>query len=168
MLYSDARSYFYAKTQWYSSFNLFTKRSSRPEVFCKKGSLRPATLLKKRLWHKCFLVNFAKFLRAPFIIEHLWTTPCLTSQRSMKIQIWSYSLRCPLVGFYILTFSKLSIFCIWTYKIAKGHRFSVGYMGGYCCTSFQDKILKIHFLISRELILASFHLYLYTAIKRPG
>ena len=25
-----------------------------------------ATLLKKRLWHRCFPVNFAKFLRAPF------------------------------------------------------------------------------------------------------
>ena len=25
--------------------------------------LRPATLSKKRLWHKCFPVNFAKFLR---------------------------------------------------------------------------------------------------------
>ena len=32
---------------------------------------RPATLLKKRLWHKCFLVNFVKFLRTPFFIEHL-------------------------------------------------------------------------------------------------
>ena len=25
-----------------------------------------ATLLKKRLWHRCFPVNFAKFLRKPF------------------------------------------------------------------------------------------------------
>ena len=23
-------------------------------------------------WHKCFTVNFAKFLKTPFIIEHLW------------------------------------------------------------------------------------------------
>ena len=35
------------------------------------SGLRPATLLKKRLWHKCFLVNFAKFLRTPFFTEHL-------------------------------------------------------------------------------------------------
>ena len=27
----------------------------------------PATLLKKRLWHRCFSVNFAKFLRTPFL-----------------------------------------------------------------------------------------------------
>ena len=33
--------------------------------------LRPATLLKKRLRHRCFPVNFAKFLRTPFLTEHL-------------------------------------------------------------------------------------------------
>ena len=27
---------------------------------------RSATLLKKRLWHRCFPVNFAKFSRTPF------------------------------------------------------------------------------------------------------
>ena len=30
----------------------------------------PATLLKKRLQHRCFLVNIAKFLRTAFFIEH--------------------------------------------------------------------------------------------------
>ena len=39
--------------------------------FNKIASLRPATLLKKRLWHRCFPVNFAKFLRTPFLTEHL-------------------------------------------------------------------------------------------------
>ena len=60
-------------------------RSSHPEVFCKKGvlrnftkftgkplCLRPATLLKKRLWHRGFPVNFLKFLRIPFSIEQLY------------------------------------------------------------------------------------------------
>ena len=28
---------------------------------------RPATLLKRRLWHRCFPVNFVKFLRTPFL-----------------------------------------------------------------------------------------------------
>ena len=68
--------------------------SSRPEVFCRKGvlsnfakftgkhlcqslffnkvaGLRPATLLTKRLWHRCFPVNFAKFLRTLCFTEHL-------------------------------------------------------------------------------------------------
>ena len=33
--------------------------------------LRPATLLKKRLWHRCFPVNFDEFLKTPFLTEHL-------------------------------------------------------------------------------------------------
>ena len=43
-----------------------------PEVFYK--NLRPATLFKKRLWHRNFPVNFAKFLITPFLTEHLRTT----------------------------------------------------------------------------------------------
>ena len=35
--------------------------------FNKVAGLRPATLLKKSLWHRCFLVKFAKFLRTPFL-----------------------------------------------------------------------------------------------------
>ena len=27
---------------------------------------------KKRLWSRCFPVSFVKFLRTPFLIEHLW------------------------------------------------------------------------------------------------
>ena len=69
-------------------------RSSRPEVFRKKDVLRkitkfigkhlgqsfffnkvegirPTTLLKRRLWHRCFPVNLTKFLRTPFLKEHL-------------------------------------------------------------------------------------------------
>ena len=69
-------------------------RSSRPEVFCKRGVLenftkftgkhlcqslffnkvagpRLATLLKKRLWHRCFPENFVKFFRTLFFIEQL-------------------------------------------------------------------------------------------------
>ena len=36
--------------------------------------LRPSTLLKKRLWPRCFPVNFLKFLRTTFFTEHVWTT----------------------------------------------------------------------------------------------
>ena len=40
--------------------------------FNKVAGLRPATLFKKRLWYRCFPVNFVKFLRTPFLLEHLW------------------------------------------------------------------------------------------------
>ena len=71
-------------------------RSSRPDVFCKEGvlkiftkftgkhlcqslffnkftGLRPETcnFIKKIIWHRDFPVNFAKFLRTPFLTEHL-------------------------------------------------------------------------------------------------
>ena len=36
-------------------------------LFNKVAGLRPPTLFKKRLWHMCFPVDFAKFLRAPFL-----------------------------------------------------------------------------------------------------
>ena len=73
-----------------NGFTVSIKRSRRPDVFCAKGvlrnfkkftrkhlclslffnkvaGLRSATLLKKRLWHRCFPVNFVKFIRTPFL-----------------------------------------------------------------------------------------------------
>ena len=57
-------------------------RSSRPKVliiksvlrnfrkkFNKIAGLRAATLLKKRLWHRCFPMNLANFFRTPFVTE---------------------------------------------------------------------------------------------------
>ena len=35
------------------------------------SGLRSASLLKKRPWHRCFPVNFVKFLRTPFFREYL-------------------------------------------------------------------------------------------------
>ena len=51
------------------TLNLFSTAEQPPEVFCKKSvlGLRPATLFKKSLWDRCFYVNFAKFLRTPFL-----------------------------------------------------------------------------------------------------
>ena len=61
---------------------------SHQELFCEKGVLRNFAKFsgkhlcqrlffnkvasQKGLWHSCFPANFAKFLRIPFIIEHLW------------------------------------------------------------------------------------------------
>ena len=56
-----------------TNFAKSTEKHLRQGLFFGKvASLRPATLLKKRIWHRCFLVNFAKFLNTPFLIEHLW------------------------------------------------------------------------------------------------
>ena len=83
-------------------------RSSRLEVFCRKGvlrsfakftakhlcqslffnkvtGLRPKILLKKRLWHRHFSVNFSKFLRTRFLLQN---TPggCFCCQTKYKTQ----------------------------------------------------------------------------------
>ena len=45
-----------------------SQENTCPRVsFLIKLQARPATLLKKRLWHRCFPVNFARFLRIPFL-----------------------------------------------------------------------------------------------------
>ena len=55
------------------SGDLYTKifssclQKQPPELF-----FRRATSLKKRLWHRCFPVNFAKFLRTPFLQNTSW------------------------------------------------------------------------------------------------
>ena len=42
------------------------------ENTCASAFFLKKLLLKKRLSHKCFPVNFAKFLRAPFLKDHHW------------------------------------------------------------------------------------------------
>ena len=50
------------------NFTKFTGKHLRQSLFFNEvAGLRPATLLKKRLWRRCFPVNFAKFLRTPFL-----------------------------------------------------------------------------------------------------
>ena len=49
------------------NFEKFTGNHLCQSLFLNKvAGLRPATLLKMKLWHKCFPVSFAKFLRIPF------------------------------------------------------------------------------------------------------
>ena len=92
-------------------FEIVNLRSSRPDVFCRKdvlknfakftgkylcqslffnkvAGLRPATLLKKRLWHRCFLVNFAKFLKTPFF----YRIPLVAAPKSLYVESFFWSL----------------------------------------------------------------------------
>ena len=86
-----------------------TDRSSHPKVFCKKGvlrnfvkftgkyrrqglffnkvaGLRPATLLKKELWHSCIPVNFAKISKSTFSAEHLRATASVLTMSLNKLK----------------------------------------------------------------------------------
>ena len=94
--------------------------SSRPEVFCKKSVLRnftkftgkhlcqslffnkiaglsPAALLRKRLWHRCFPVNFAKFLRTPFFTEHIRSLPLIIKLFAKTVNLKTITLSAVLV-----------------------------------------------------------------------
>ena len=50
------------------NFTKFTGKHLRQSLFFNKvAALRPATLLKRKSWHRRFTVNFAKFLRTLFL-----------------------------------------------------------------------------------------------------
>ena len=62
----------FCKIGFLRNLTKFTGKNLCQSLFFNKvAGLRPATLFKKRFWHKCFPVNFAKFLRTPFLTEHL-------------------------------------------------------------------------------------------------
>ena len=52
--------------------------------FNKVAGLRAAALLKKRLWHRCFPVNFAKF-KSTFLTEHPGF--CINSSSALNITV---------------------------------------------------------------------------------
>ena len=57
------------------NFPKFTGKHLRQNLFFNKvAGLRPASLLKKRLFHRCFHVNFAKTFKNIFFTKHLRTT----------------------------------------------------------------------------------------------
>ena len=50
----------------------FIGKHLRQSFFLNKvAALKSVVLLKKRLWHRSFPVNFEKSLRTPFLVEHL-------------------------------------------------------------------------------------------------
>ena len=57
-------------------------RSSRPEVFCKKG------VFENFANQRCFPVNFAKFSRTPFFIEHLRWLLLKAKSRSSCLEVF--------------------------------------------------------------------------------
>ena len=65
----------FCKKDVLGNFTKFTgKHLCQSLFFNKVAGLRSETLLKKRLWQRCFPVNFAKFLKTFISTEHLWTT----------------------------------------------------------------------------------------------
>ena len=55
------------------------KRCSEKFHEIHRKTPQPATSLKKRLWHRCFPVNFVKLLRTPFFYR---TPPADASEKN--------------------------------------------------------------------------------------
>ena len=83
--------------------------------------LKPATLFKKRLWHKCFPVKFTKFLGTPFLQNtsgrllmfqqkiihwtHQFTTKNLKKDKKKLIWILNFFVR-PFMSSFVTTFQN--------------------------------------------------------------
>ena len=88
-------------------------RSSRPKVFCKKGALgnftkfagkhlcqsfffnkvtglRPATLRKKRLWHKCFICEFCEILKNTYYFRTPLMAASEISYENIDRVLWCF------------------------------------------------------------------------------
>ena len=59
--------------------SIFLKRKLSKKIYRNlfQALYRSRRLLRKRRWHLRFLVNFAKFLKTPFLTEHLRCCFCL-------------------------------------------------------------------------------------------
>ena len=58
-----------------------------PELFYKNRYLRHVTLSKKRLWHRCFPMNFGEIFKNIFLTENLWTTASETHFELAKVRV---------------------------------------------------------------------------------
>ena len=47
-------------------------QNSQESTCARVSFLIKLQFIKKRLWHRCFLVNFVELLRTHFFMEHLW------------------------------------------------------------------------------------------------
>ena len=111
----------------------FTGKHLRQILFFNKAAgLRPATLLKKRPRHRCFPVNFVKFLKTPFCIEHLWWLLLRYAGARNKfstralLRIFNYSIehlnlpdKCKYLNFSFTLISNLSFSCKLSYKVTR-------------------------------------------------
>ena len=78
--YRSSRPDMFYKKRVLRNFVEFTGKYLRQSLFFNKVAI--ATLLKKRLWRRCFPVNFTKFLRIPFF----YRTPLVAASEITRIK----------------------------------------------------------------------------------
>ena len=133
-------------------------RSSRPEVFIEKGVFEnfargpflkscmpePATFFKKRLWHKCFSVNFTKILGIPFYWTPVGSCFWIASSEGF-LKLWSKFAR-TIKGslFYLLYFTHFVTF--FELKMCmKCHSFIL-------CFLFSSRFSSVYFFLSLIIV----------------
>ena len=72
LFFRSSHQRYFVRKGLLKNFAKFTGKHLCQSLFLIMFQAPPETLLKKRLWHRCFPVNFAKFLKASFLTEHLW------------------------------------------------------------------------------------------------
>ena len=72
--YSGISVFRRSRSQLRRSHRRCSVRKGVPRNFTKfTGKHQACNFIKKRLWHSCFPVNFAKFLRTAYLTKHLRT-----------------------------------------------------------------------------------------------
>ena len=88
----NSRSQMLLKIGVFRNFTVFTWKHLCWSLF---GDFQAYKFIKKRLQHRCFPVNIAKFLRTAFFIEHLWwlqkQPPEVFYKRTFKIFFQAYN-----------------------------------------------------------------------------
>ena len=71
---------------WSISCNqIITCRNSLSQIFFKIGVLKVCNFIKKRLQHRCFLMNIAKILKTALLIEDLWWLQVFCCTKSFNL-----------------------------------------------------------------------------------
>ena len=113
-------------------------RSSFPEAFCTKGVVRPATLLKKRLWQKSFTVNVTKFFYKTPPVSASVTTPFGTHE----LQVFYNT------NMWIKLFKNIFLLKdIFTFNNHKLYLFRLPLFWDFFCNWFQVVRFTIHICI---------------------
>ena len=68
---------------WDSGIKISSRFTKEVVPTCSIRQATPVTLLKKRLWYRCFLLNFVKFLRT--LLLHITSSGCFQIYRSYEI-----------------------------------------------------------------------------------
>ena len=92
----------------FRNFAKFIGKHLRQRLFFNKvAGLRPATLLKKNLWHRCFPVSFCEISKNTFFTDHLRTTASESFLNAFKAFLKSLDQRQIRVKRYSSLFSTI-------------------------------------------------------------